>query len=302
MRGITQEDTVIHASMQLVTVVSTSVWISWIIRFQTLLFYRSDMIAVQATQSNYATRTFGQCIITAKEMNYHSSYSEQGKIMSFWMRGEKEVEYTQEIYFFFFWTFQGRKGTEICKSEKTNCLSLQFALKYLKIGKINQNIQKPEAAGEPSSSGWMLEGCSTTEHFPIVYLAVTSQFGSWYQTTTTTRLRDSALTTNFTNGYSPSHRDLLPLHHRKPTLLYSLVLVLHHKPNITFFNFTNLVCLFLKGTWLPSTHTLFFGVWYSRGHDSDLNFFGKGQIFQHEVRENPAMLNNIPGMQSRRYI
>lgn len=94
------------------------------------------------------------------------------------MRGEKEVEYTQEIYFFFFRTSQGRKGTEICKSEKTNCLSLQFALKYQKIGKINQNIQKPEAAGEPSSSGRMLEGCSTTEHFPIVYLAVTSQFGS----------------------------------------------------------------------------------------------------------------------------
>lgn len=34
------------------------------------------------------------------------------------------------------------------KSEKTNCFSLQFALKYLRIGKINQNIQKPKAAGE----------------------------------------------------------------------------------------------------------------------------------------------------------
>lgn len=36
------------------------------------------MIAVQAPQSNYATRTFGQGIITAKEMDYHSFYSEQG--------------------------------------------------------------------------------------------------------------------------------------------------------------------------------------------------------------------------------
>lgn len=129
----------------------------------------------------------------------------KGRLCHFECGGRKKWNIPKRYIFFFFWTFQGRKGTEICKSEKTNCFSLQFALKYQKIGKINQNIQKPEAAGEPSSSGWMLEGCSTTEHFPIVYLAVTSQFGSWYQTTTTTRLRDSALTTNFTNGYSPSH-------------------------------------------------------------------------------------------------
>lgn len=99
---------------------------------------------------------------------------------------------------------------------------------------------------------------------------------------------------------------LLPLHHQRKTIsFYTFVLTLHHKPNISFSNFISLVWwfvfFFFKSILVPSTHTyILFGAWYSRGPDSDLNFFGNGQIFQHRMTENPLSLNNIPAMQSER--